>query len=89
VDYSTLIKQIAIRTWQDEDSIRRTLKTFGKMLPKLKDGELLITPFGTFRGHFRHKKRVRLPNGTWTEAGPQMQVKFRPGKRCRRDLTET
>lgn len=86
--YKKLVKQIAIRTWQDEDNVRRTLRVFGELIAQLKDGEMVITPMGTFRGYFRHPKQVRLPDGTWTEAGPQMQVKFRAGTLLKTDLSE-
>ena len=89
MNYSHLIEQIAIRTWQEEDRVKRTILVLGELLTTLRDGEYVKTPIGSFRGFYRPRKAVQLPDGTWTEAGPQMQIKFRPGKMLRIDLPDS
>ena len=82
--YDTLLNEIADKTGLHVDDIRAVLDVMPDVLCKSEEGEQTRTPFGVFTMKKRAEKRVRLPDGTWTKADCEQQVRLKPGKRLRK-----
>jgi len=84
--YKELITSIAKAASVEEDEVRRVLDMLPEVLMKSAIGEQTRTPLGVFSAKERPDKDVQLPNGTWTKATRQLQIRLKPGSRLREDL---
>ena len=82
--YDILLTEIADKTGLHVADIRAILDVMPDVLSQSEDGEQTRTPFGVFTMKMRAEKRVRLPDGTWTKAECERQVRLKPGKRLRK-----
>ncbi len=84
--YKELVASIAKTTNVEEDEVRRVLDALPEILMESSTGEQTRTPLGVFSAKERPEKDVQLPNGSWTKATRQLQIRLKPGSRLRKDL---
>ena len=82
--YDTLLNGIAEKTGLQVEDIRSMMDALPDVLSEAEEGEQTRTPLGVFTMKLRAEKNVRLPDGTWTKAECERQVRLKPGKRLRK-----
>ena len=84
--YKDLVTSIAKTADVEEEEVRRVLDALPEILMQSPTGEQTRTPLGVFSAKERPEKKVQLPNGNWTKASRQLQIRLKPGSRLRKDL---
>tara|TARA_B100000963_G_scaffold347177_1_gene353201 strand:- start:1659 stop:1943 length:285 start_codon:yes stop_codon:yes gene_type:complete len=82
--YDHLISKIEEETGIPFEVIKRVLAKLPAELNKLKPGEQVRTPLGTFICWAKEAKPIRLPNGDKVMRKPEEVIRLRPGKKLRK-----